>query len=333
MRELRLKRVRLLRSSAAASALAGIALTALLGAALATFATEFLHSYGYGLFVGLPFCLGLLSALVYAHRDERSASSSVQVGMLSAALASLSLLLIGAEGLICIVMALPISLPLAALGGLAAYAIQRSRGARQRATAPALFSVAFLLPSLMGLEARLEPQPAVKPVTTSIVVNAPPEVVWRHVISFPELPPREGVFRAGIAYPIGATIDGRGVGAIRRCRFSTGDFVEPITVWDEPRLLRFSVTAQPPPMKELSPWGNVHAPHLDGFLRSREGQFRLVRLPGGRTRLQGATWYENRMWPAAYWRAWSDRLIHSIHLRVLRHVAALSEGDREQARQ
>ena len=31
------------------------------------------------------------------------------------------------------------------------------------------------------------------------------------------------------------------------------------------------------------------------------------------------------MWPARYWRAWSDRLIHEIHLRVLRHVRTLSE--------
>jgi hypothetical protein len=55
---------------------------------------------------------------------------------------------------------------------------------------------------------------AVQPVTTSIVVNAAPEVVWRHVIFFPELPaPRETIFRAGVASPVGARIDGHGVGA------------------------------------------------------------------------------------------------------------------------
>jgi hypothetical protein len=69
------------------------------------------------------------------------------------------------------------------------------------------------------------------------------------------------------------------------------------------------------------------------FLRPRRGEFRLTRLAGGRTRLEGTTWYENRMWPAAYWRGWSDMLIHEIHLRVLRHVRALSErrADREPA--
>jgi len=247
--------------------------------------------------------------------------------MTSAGLACLSLVAFAREGAICIVMALPLTLPLAILGALVGYAVQRGRRGGA-VMPPALCSVALVLPGIMGVEAAVDPQPSVRPVTTSVVVDAPPEVVWRHVVAFPRLPaPREAVFRAGIAYPIGARIEGRGVGAIRRCRFSTGDFVEPITVWDAPNRLAFSVARQPPPMKELSPYGDVHPPHLDGFLRSRRGEFALQRLPGGRTRLTGTTWYENRMWPETYWRGWSDALIHRIHLRVLRHVRALSERD------
>ena len=55
------------------------------------------------------------------------------------------------------------------------------------------------------------------------------------------------------------------------------------------------------------------------------GQFRLVRLPGGRTRLEGTTWYQHGLYPAGYWRLWSDWIIHRIHLRVLEHVKRLSE--------
>jgi hypothetical protein len=161
-----------------------------------------------------------------------------------------------------------------------------------------------------------------------VVVDAPPQVVWRHVVLFSALPPpRELVFPVGIAYPTGARIAGRGQGAVRRCRFSTGDFVEPITIWSPPHRLAFDVAAQPAPMRELSPWGAIRPPHLDGFLLSRRGEFRLVPLPGGRTLLRGTTWYENRMWPAGYWRLWSDALIRRIHFRVLRHVAELSEAE------
>jgi len=152
--------------------------------------------------------------------------------------------------------------------------------------------------------------------------------VWQKVVAFPDLPePAEIYFRMGLAYPTSATITGTGAEAERRCHFSTGTFVEPIEIWDEPRLLKFAVSHSPPPMRELSIYDNVHAPHLDGFLVSRAGQFRLVALDGGKTFLEGTTWYQNDMAPGAYWRVWSDAIIHRIHLRVLRHIQRLAEAE------
>jgi len=112
---------------------------------------------------------------------------------------------------------------------------------------------------------------------------------------------------------------------VRRCEFSTGTFVEPIEVWDEPRLLRFSVTENPAPMEELTPYHHIETPHLRGYFVSHEGQFKLTPLPGNRTRLTGTTWYTDRVWPSAYWQIWSDYIIHHIHLRVLRHIQSESE--------
>jgi hypothetical protein len=95
--------------------------------------------------------------------------------------------------------------------------------------------------------------------------------------------------------------------------------------WDEPRLLKFGVTANPAPLNELSPYGNIQPPHLHGYFVSKQGQFLLTALPGGRTRLEGTTWYQHTMWPAAYWHLWSDYIIHKIHLRVLEHIRAEAE--------
>ena len=140
-------------------------------------------------------------------------------------------------------------------------------------------------------------------------------------MAFDPLPaPTELVFRLGVAAPERARIDGAGVGAVRYCVFSTGTFVEPITRWEPGRRLSFDVTASPPPMREWSPYGNLHPPHLDGFLRSRRGEFRLVALDGGRTRLEGSTWYEIEMGPEGYWQMLADDLIHRIHMRVLEHI-------------
>jgi hypothetical protein len=141
-------------------------------------------------------------------------------------------------------------------------------------------------------------------------------------------PPKEPWFVYGIAYPMKAEIQGKGVGAVRHCVFSTGPFVEPIQVWDEPRLLKFSVTQQPPPMKEFSPFGPFDAPHLDDYLKSRGGQFLLTEEPGNRTRLEGTTWYTHKIWPQAYWKLWSDAIIHNIHSRVLNHIKLETEADK-----
>ena len=314
-----------------ASAAAGLALSVVISVLLTVLGTLVLGTYGWGLFVGVPFLSGLLSALVYAYREPRSAASCVGVAVASVWLASLLLIGLAIEGAVCILMAAPIGGAMAALGGLVGYGLQR-QGPRAHPSG-AYSTLILALPLLLGAETATVPQPDVAPVRTSVVIAAPPDVVWRRVVSFTQLPPpNEVVFRSGIAYPMSAHIEGEGVGAIRRCTFSTGDFVEPITRWEEPRLLAFSVASQPPPMRELSPWGAIHPPHLDGFLRSRRGQFRLRPLPGGRTLLEGTTWYENRMWPAAYWRLWSDELIHQIHRRVLEHVAHAAETDVRTAR-
>jgi hypothetical protein len=108
--------------------------------------------------------------------------------------------------------------------------------------------------------------------------------------------------------------------------FSTGPFIEPIEVWDEPRLLRFSVAENPAPLNELTPYGHIEPRHLHGYFASEHGQFLLTPLPGGRTRLEGTTWCRDAIWPAAYWRAWSDYIVHRIHLRVLEHIKSEVEG-------
>jgi hypothetical protein len=183
-------------------------------------------------------------------------------------------------------------------------------------------------PATLALDiARTEPDPV--EILTAIEVDAPRELVWRHVVSFAELPePDTWLFRTGVAYPLRATIDGSGVGAVRHCEFTTGAFVEPITAWEEPSRLAFDVAAQPPCMQEWSFYAHVHPPHLDDGLRSRRGEFRLVELPGGRTRLEGRTWYVLRLHPAWYWTPWAEAILHRIHLRVLAHVKRLAESEK-----
>ncbi|MDB6127850.1 MAG: hypothetical protein JWM35_1746, partial [Verrucomicrobia bacterium] len=310
------------------SALAGIAATALLVIPLVAFDTVYLQTYSWGLFFGIPFFMGMFSALVHSAARPRSAGACCTVAMLSVAFVGVLMLVFAIEGVLCLAMAAPLATGLAVLGGLLAYLIQNSRWSSQETER--LFGLSWiLLPLALYGESLSSPARPMIAATTTVVIAASPQTVWGHVVTFSELPaPRDWIFQSGIAYPVRARIWGRGVGAVRHCEFSTGPFVEPITVWDEPHRLAFDVVKQPEPMRELSPYSNLHPPHLDGFFHSRHGEFRLTALADGRTQLDGTTWYDQNLWPNRYWQLWSDYLVHQIHSRVLEHIKTEAEADR-----
>jgi uncharacterized membrane protein YhaH (DUF805 family) len=284
-----------------------------------------LQSYGFSLFVGAPFALGMISVLLFGFSRPKPFGACFLVAFLATTLTGAAIIVVALEGLICLIMAAPIAFFLSFLGGLVGYAIQ-SRPWLNDHAASVTFLMLLMVPSLMAAESSSEPEPALRAVHTEVIIDAPPAKVWPHVIAFPPLPePDDWFFRTGVAYPQRAAIQGSGVGAVRHCVFSTGTFVEPIEVWDAPTLLQFRVTEQPEPMHEWSPY-HIHPAHLDHYLCSHKGQFHLEELPDGRTRLIGTTWYSNRMWPAPYWNLWSDYIIHRIHGRVLTHIQELSEG-------
>ena len=313
--------------SALGSAFAATGITLVLGIAVVLLGVRVLQHYGWGLFVGVPFAMGLLSALVYGYHAPRGLAQCLGVALIGPVLLGTALVLLALEGMVCLLMAWPLAGMMAVFGGAVGYVLQRRAGP---AVSPAvLVAVALSAPLLMAAEHAHPPVAPLLDVTTRIDVAAPPEAVWRHVVSFAEIPPpTEWLFRIGVAYPMRAVLHGEGPGAVRHCVFTTGAFVEPITIWEPPRRLAFGVLAQPAPLQEWTPWRHVEPAHLDGYLRSERGEFRLEPLPGGGTRLIGTTWYRHDLWPAAYWRLWSDAVIHLIHERVLVHIRERSEAER-----
>ena len=302
------------------AAVAGVFVTVPIAVLAAVLATTFFKDYGWGVFLGIPFWLGLDSALLYTLHAPRKLGGCLVVSLLSVCLTGGILFAAMMEGVICLLMAAPIAIPIAMLGGLVGYALQPRRPGTVPPT-PAFAAMLLALPLLLGTEHAAHLQQPAFSITSSIEIDAPPERVWPKVVEFSEIDEQPAwYFRAGIAYPMRARIDGTGVGATRHCVFTTGEFVEPIKVWNEPTELSFGVSAQPKAMSELSPYRDVHPAHLDGYFRATAGRFVLVSLPGGRTRLEGTTWYENKFWPEWYWKQWSDAIVHRIHMRVLEHI-------------
>lgn len=299
-----------------------VGLTAALCWAFAYLATNVFRDYAWGLFIWLPLVLGATSTLLYGYNNTTRRPKLFGISIWTLLVFCLGLLTFAWEGIICLAMAFPIGLFFTWAGHWIGYEILKSKMGNTSATIILLF---LSVPSLMAFENVQSEKEDVRSVITSIEINASPEKVWKNVIAFPQLKePTELIFKTGIAYPINATINGQGVGAVRHCNFSTGSFVEPITVWDEPRLLKFSVDEQPEPMKEIS-FYDIKPNHLHGYWVSKQGQFKLTPLANGHTLLEGTTWYVNKIKPDLYWTVWSDHIVHKIHQRVLEHIKTQAE--------
>lgn len=303
------------------TALLSMAIGTALGLGMLLFGVRVLSTYGLALFMGTPFVVGAVTAFVMGRSHPATMRETLEVVTMTAFLVAGAAFALGTEGVVCLLMVLPLGLVLTWMGGAVGHWIARSGAGSVRGAGLVL----VLLPATAALEDTSTPA-SLREVVTSVVIAASPDVVWAQVIAFPPLAePDELLFRLGVAYPTHAELRGEGVGAVRYCVFSTGAFVEPITRWEPGRRLSFDVTAAPPPLRELTPY-RIAPPHLDSYLLPTRGEFRLVPLPDGRTRLEGSTWYEQRLRPEGYWALFSDAIIGMIHTRVLDHIRVLSEG-------
>ena len=307
-------------------ALVSVIVTSIALATLAYLSSNIFEVYSQGMFIVTPIIGGIISVLIYNRAGKKRLSESLIVSIISGCIALCGFIVVGLEGFICLLMAVPIALPLFLVGGLIGYAISRTI-TRKHVSDVASLLICMFGPLFMGFESIQEPQIHERQSVTKVIISGDINDVWHEVIQFSPIPePTELLFRMGIAYPTHAKIEGTGVGAIRYCNFSTGAFVEPITHWDKNKKLAFDVTEQPIPMTELSPYSDIHPPHLDWAVISHKGEFLLNDLGNGKIELTGTTWYHTVMKPEVYWGTIADEMIHMIHKRVLDHIKSTVES-------
>jgi len=279
---------------------------------------------GWTLFVGLPFLMAVVAAF-FSYFQKGAHFLHAYTNAIVAQLATgVAAILFGWDGAFCLLMAFPLSALLALPGVAFGYLLFRSSGwGSKNGRNGSHFLLALLIPMFPGLvafDSARSPVAPLRQVVTRVIIDAPRERVWDLVIAFPKIEtPPTGILRWGVAYPVEARIEGRGPGALRYCTFDTGSFVEPITRWEEPSLLAFDVTENPPPIREISIWKEIDPPHLHGRMVSEHGQFKLDEREG-KTILEGTTWYRHSLFPQGYWGPLSDYIIHRIHERVLGHI-------------
>lgn len=285
-----------------------------------------LGSYGAAMFFGTPVITGCVAAYILNRNRPRGIVLTLGHSALTLTVACVAFLLLGLEGIICIVMAVPIMIPLGLFGALIGRSIAMSLRRAGHSEQQGLLGCVLILPLVAWIESTVQQHPTYE-VVSRIEIDAPIETVWDNVIHFSDIPAEPAwYFKLGIAYPTRAHIEGFGIGARRYCEFSTGTFVEPITAWERPNKLSFDVSEQPDPMFELTPYRHIHPPHLSGSFNSTRGEFRLTQLGPQRTLLEGSTWYQLDIRPVSYWSIWTDWILHRIHYRVLDHIKVCCES-------
>ena len=285
--------------------------------------------YGYTTFLAVPAVAGFICGLLVNAEQEWSWRDSF-IGMtFTCGAVVIGLLPTKVEGMVCLLMASMLLWALT-LPGLALAWLLRSVSKDKPGRRNLLMLAVCSIPLCSAVETRFAPVPSLIEQTTVIEIDAPPAEVWKYVPGFPEITARPGwLYRAGVAYPLRSEVIGSGVGAKRSCVLSTGVMDETVTVWEPGRRLEFDVLTVPPAMKEATVHGELETPHLNGYFVPQRGRFVLVELPGGRTRLEGTSWYIHRIWPEWYWTPVNRFVVRGIHQRVLEHIKMLAEKDRQ----
>jgi hypothetical protein len=272
-------------------------------------------------FVVVPFVLGVLTVRGVEAPTRKFRFFAPWVPMLTVVAVTVA---VGWEGMICVVMALPILLLMSSAGGMMASSSQL----RSRSSLPVLLALPYLV---APAEARL-PEPArLGETVTSIDIAAPSSVVWPLIASVDSIRPEEerpALYLAlGFPKPISATLSRAGVGGIRSARFEHGlTFTETVTEWLPERRLAFTIHAntEAVPPSALDAHVMVGGPHFDVL----SGAYELYPLAAGRSTrlvLRSTHRLTTRVNPYAEW--WVNRVMASIQSHISEvHKARAERG-------
>jgi len=282
-----------------------------------------------GFLFGVPFVMGFLTIFVAERKQALPLWMWFVLPWLSVIGAAAGLLATFIEGLICIVMFLPIGMICATTGGVIAGLLLRfSR--RKHANEMIAGCVLFLPLLISPWEQTVLYSKEIRSTETFIDIEAPPAVIWSNIERVRAIQPSElpdsWSHRIGFPNPVEATLSHEGIGGIRNATFTGGVlFVETIDVWQPQERLGFSIRAQTDQIPEttLDEHVRVGGPFFDVL----HGEYRLERLGDTVVRLHLSS--QHRISTDFNWYAeiWTDAIMADLQNRILRVIKARCENE------
>ncbi len=171
-----------------------------------------------GFIFWLPMALGALTVFIAQRKAERTWVFSIFLPWIPALLGIGSAVLLGWEGTICVLMALPVYLLMGSLGGY--FVWLGTRRSLQSTPNTVLVATLALLPFLSAqIEQNFELPTTHRQVKTEIPIDASPSTVWQNIIRVPTIRDSEqrtiSFHVLGFPKPVEATLSHEGVGGIR----------------------------------------------------------------------------------------------------------------------
>ena len=148
-------------------ALMAVFVPALIGLVGTAFSVRILGRYGWSLFLGLPLLVSFLSSFAWSFKRMKTFGSAYGISVLSILALGGFILLFALDGLVCLLMALPLALVLALLGTALGRVVGASFRQANYASISCFLCVGF--PLLVGFEHVTAPEPIVREVTSSVV--------------------------------------------------------------------------------------------------------------------------------------------------------------------
>lgn len=210
--------------------------------------------------VVVPFVIGMLATYSLPPAKRTSLTYAIGFSLGAMALGSLLAGVLVWEAAICIAMALPIMLGMAALGGaLMAWVLSR----RTQTTGTSLMALFVLLPFLLvPLERQFPIEDSFHTVETQITINADAQTVWENIVRVQPIQDSERPYSIlfsffGAPKPLEADMLGAGVGGVRRGHFDGGlQFVETISLWEPAKRIEWDITPDNAGAL-LAPWNAI----------------------------------------------------------------------------
>jgi hypothetical protein len=278
--------------------------------------------YGFALFIGIPCIMGYTTGFFVPDNGSYRLLKNIGLSILVIAAISGLLILLGAEGAICILMALGILVVPVYVG------VVIGRATKSFSTNKKTYSVCLivLLAPVLYLHDLYSSAHIDSSVSTSVSINASPSSVWTTInnrVNFGKS--KYPLLNAGVSYPLSMEMQRVGTNCMLVCPTSNDTSRLLVTRLVPNRLLTFKHEGALLPMKELTLYNTFDMPHLHDYFKHEYGEFSLVVNTDGTTRLTATTKYTYDIAPGFYWKFWTEGLISQMHHQVLQKIKILSE--------